>query len=91
MTADVAAAPPGFDLRDVIDGAALREQMQLHWTERDQRQFDFLIQMVASVNRLLPAPVSRFPFNACLQDLRLRMIRDRLIQLGRTVTPRSVR
>lgn len=67
-----------------------REQMQLHWTERDQRQFDFLIQVVASVNRLLPAPVSRFPFNACLQDLRLQMMRDRFIQLGLTVTPRSV-
>jgi len=58
-----------------------REQMQLHWTERDQRQFDFLIRVVASVNRLLPAPVSRFPFNACLQDLRVQMLRDRLMQL----------
>ena len=117
MTVDVAAAPPDFDLRDVIDGAALLAstanavmqlarpavgygvlestvesgQMQLHWTEHDQRQFDFLIQVIASVNRLLPAPVSRFPFNACLQDLRLRMMGDRLIQLGLTVTPRSVR
>ncbi len=68
-----------------------REQMQLPWTERDQRQFDLLIQMVASVNRLLPAPVSRFPFNASLQELRLQMIRNRLMPLGRTVIPRSVR
>ena len=68
-----------------------REQMQLPWTERDQRQFDLLIQMVASVNRLLPAPVSRFPFNASLQELRLQMIRNRLTPLERTVIPRSVR
>ncbi len=68
-----------------------REQMQLPWTERDQRQFDLLIQMVASVNRLLPAPVSRFPFNASLQELRLQMIRNRLVKLGRTVIPPSVR
>ena len=49
-----------------------REQMQLGWTERDQQVFTLLIGMVAAVNRLLPAPVTRFPFNACLHDLRLR-------------------
>ena len=38
-----------------------REQMQLPWTERDQRQFDLLIRMVASVYRLLPAPVGAVP------------------------------
>ena len=64
-----------------------REQMQLPWTERDQRQFDLLIQLIASVNRLLPAPVAQFPFNASLQELRLRMFRDRLEELGRTVVP----
>ncbi len=61
----------------------VREQMQLDWTERDQRQFDLLIEMIASVNRLLPAPVTRFPFNACLHELRLRRMRNRLTQLGR--------
>jgi uncharacterized protein (DUF2236 family) len=55
-----------------------REQLQLPWTERDQRQFDLLIQLVASVNRLVPAPVSRFPFNVSLHELRLQMMRDRL-------------
>ena len=65
--------------------------MQLPWTQRDQRHFDFLIAVVASVNRLLPAPVSRFPFNAGLQDLRLQMMRDRLMQVRLGVTPRSVR
>jgi uncharacterized protein (DUF2236 family) len=49
-----------------------REQLQVRWTERDQRAFAFFIEMVAVVNRALPGPVSRFPFNACLQDLRLR-------------------
>jgi uncharacterized protein (DUF2236 family) len=57
---------------------AFREQMRLNWTEGDQRQFDLLIGIVASVYRLLPAPVARFPFNASLQELRLRMMRDRL-------------
>jgi hypothetical protein len=28
--------------------------------------------MIVLVNGLLPGPVSRFPFNACLQDLRIR-------------------
>ena len=56
-----------------------REQMQLPWTERDQELFDFLIELVAAVNRLLPAPVSRFPFNASLHELRLQMIRNRLL------------
>ena len=49
-----------------------REQMQVRWTEHDQHAFAFLVGMVALVNRLLPGPVSRFPFNACLQDLRIR-------------------
>jgi len=44
-----------------------------------------------SVNRLLPAPVARFPFNASLQGLRLRMMRNRLMQLRPTATPRPVR
>jgi uncharacterized protein (DUF2236 family) len=51
-----------------------REQMRLPWSERDQRTFGFLTRTIASANRLLPAPVSRFPFNACLQELRLRIL-----------------
>jgi uncharacterized protein (DUF2236 family) len=54
-----------------------REHMQLAWTESEQRQFGFLMRMIASVNRLLPPPVSRFPFNACLQDLRVRIMWNR--------------
>ncbi len=49
-----------------------REQMQLRWTERDQLAFALVIHLVAAVSRLLPAPVSRFPFNACLAHFRLR-------------------
>jgi uncharacterized protein (DUF2236 family) len=64
-----------------------REQMRLPWTERDQELFDFLIQLVAAANRLLPAPLSRFPFNASLHELRLQMIRNRLISLGRGERP----
>ena len=54
------------------DRAAFREQMRLGWTERDQQAFALLIRTLATASRLLPAPVSRFPFNACLADLRLR-------------------
>jgi uncharacterized protein (DUF2236 family) len=46
----------------------------LTWTERDQRVFAALIGLVAVVNRLLPSPISRFPFNTCLQDLRIRRL-----------------
>jgi uncharacterized protein (DUF2236 family) len=49
-----------------------REQMQVCWTDRDQHAFTFLVGMIALVNRLLPGPVSRFPFNFYLQDLRIR-------------------
>lgn len=49
-----------------------REQMRLPWTERDQRAFALLIGLVAAAGRVLPGPVTRFPFNACLADFRLR-------------------
>jgi uncharacterized protein (DUF2236 family) len=49
-----------------------REQMQLPWTERDQRDFEAVMRTVTAVNRLLPGPVRRFPFNAFLCDLRVR-------------------
>jgi uncharacterized protein (DUF2236 family) len=57
--------------------APFRDQMQLRWTEADQRKFRILMGTIASVNRLLPPPVSRFPFNACLQDLRVRILWNR--------------
>jgi uncharacterized protein (DUF2236 family) len=60
-----------------VPSPPFREHMQLAWTESEQRQFGFLMRMIASVNRLLPPPVSRFPFNACLQDLRVRIMWNR--------------
>jgi uncharacterized protein (DUF2236 family) len=50
-----------------------RDQLHATWTERDQRRFAVLMRAVAVVNRRLPEPVAEFPFNACLQDLRVRM------------------
>jgi uncharacterized protein (DUF2236 family) len=55
-----------------------REQMQVRWTERDQRMFALLMHVIASANRLLPSPVSEFPFNACLQELRMRLMWHRM-------------
>ena len=49
-----------------------RDQMRLPWTDRDQRQFDALLRLVARLDRLLPAPARRFPFNACLMSWRCR-------------------
>jgi uncharacterized protein (DUF2236 family) len=51
--------------------------MQLPWTARDQRRFERLMRMAASASRILPPAASRFPFNACLLDLRLRMTWNR--------------
>jgi uncharacterized protein (DUF2236 family) len=45
-----------------------RDQMQLPWTERDQRQFESLMRMIATVNRRLPSPIRRSPFNACCKS-----------------------
>jgi uncharacterized protein (DUF2236 family) len=53
---------------------AFRTQMQVTWTDRDQWLFAVFIRLVALVYRLLPGPLSRFPFNACLQDLRMRRL-----------------
>jgi hypothetical protein len=52
--------------------------VQVRWTERDQHAVAFFVGTVALVNRHLPGPVSRFPFNVCLQELRLRRFVSRL-------------
>ena len=49
-----------------------RAQMGLPWSGRDQRDFEAVMRTIAAANRLLPGPVRRFPFNACLYDLRAR-------------------
>ncbi len=56
-----------------------RAEMEMTWTERDKRLFAVLIALVAVTNRVLPGPVTRFPFNACLVDLRVR----RLLRMAR--------
>jgi uncharacterized protein (DUF2236 family) len=70
--ASVAFGPVNRFLTAGFLAPPFREQMRLGWTERDQQAFALLIRTLATVSRLLPAPVSRFPFNACLADLRLR-------------------
>lgn len=51
-----------------------RAEMRLSWTDRDQRLFAAVMSLVAAVNWVLPGPVARFPFNACLHDLRVRRL-----------------
>lgn len=53
--------------------APFRELMGLPWDERDQRAFAALMRVIASVNRVLPAPARQFPFNACLVALKARI------------------
>lgn len=49
-----------------------RDQMELTWTGRDQRCFDAVLRAVAMINRVMPGPARRFPFNACLLTWRYR-------------------
>lgn len=49
-----------------------RDQMQLPWSEADQRRFDRVIRVVAAVSGRLPGPLRRFPLNYFLWDFRLR-------------------
>jgi uncharacterized protein (DUF2236 family) len=49
-----------------------RDQMELPWTDRNQRQFEAVLRAVAMINRMMPAPARRFPFNACLVSWRCR-------------------
>jgi uncharacterized protein (DUF2236 family) len=59
-----------------------RDQMDLTWTDREQRQFEAVLRAVGLINRMMPGPARRFPFNACLVSWRCR----RLIS---NVTPRG--
>jgi uncharacterized protein (DUF2236 family) len=49
-----------------------RDQMDLDWTDRNQRQFEAVLWAVATVNRMMPPPARRFPFNVCLMGFRCR-------------------
>ncbi|MBF6174477.1 oxygenase MpaB family protein [Nocardia blacklockiae] len=50
----------------------LREQLDLRWSERDDRRLARLLRSVGAVEARMPAPVKVFPVNAFLLDLRLR-------------------
>jgi uncharacterized protein (DUF2236 family) len=54
-----------------------REEMRLTWSARQQRRWSRLMGAVARLVQLLPGPVRRFPYNACLLDMRVR------VRLGR--------
>ncbi len=51
-----------------------RDQMGLTWTGREQWQFEAVLRAVAMINRLMPGPARRFPFNACLVSWRCRRL-----------------
>ncbi|MBA0124374.1 DUF2236 domain-containing protein [Haloechinothrix sp. YIM 98757] len=50
-----------------------REEMGLTWTPRQQRRFDRLMSVIATVVKRLPRPLRQFPYNLCLADLRRRI------------------
>ena len=54
-----------------------RAEMGLSWTERDEQRFSQLMRRIGAVQRRLPGPIRRFPFNWFLWDLRLRLRFDR--------------
>jgi uncharacterized protein (DUF2236 family) len=54
-----------------------RDEMRLPWDAAEQRRFDQLMAVLATVNSLLPKVVREFPFNLTLWDL------DRRIRTGR--------
>lgn len=51
---------------------AIREQLQLEWSERHQRRFDAFIAIAAPLTRVLPRPIRELPFNLYLWDTRRR-------------------
>ena len=50
-----------------------REEMQLAWSEHDQRRFERMMRTVGAVLSRLPAPVRHFPYNLYLWDMRVRI------------------
>ena len=52
-----------------------RAELGLPWNHRHQRAFDAMMQTWAAVDRHLPGPVRRLPFNAYLWDTRRRIRR----------------
>ncbi len=54
---------------------ACREQMRYGWRPADQRRFDAAMGVLFALDRLLPGPLRRFPFNVLLRDCRRRAAR----------------
>lgn len=54
-----------------------RDEMGISWSDGEERRFNELLRVVAGLNRVLPAVLRRFPFNACLLDMRIRIILGR--------------
>ncbi|WP_327109978.1 oxygenase MpaB family protein [Nocardia sp. NBC_01730] len=52
----------------------LRDQMDLTWTERDDRALDRILRVLGTAETRLPRPVRLFPFNAYLLDMRVRRL-----------------
>jgi uncharacterized protein (DUF2236 family) len=46
-----------------------RDEMRLPWDDKRQKRFNQLMGLVKVVNRVLPGPLRRFPFNWMLMDL----------------------
>lgn len=51
----------------------LRAEMELPWSPADQARFERLLRRIGAVQRRLPGPIRRFPFNWFIWDLRLRI------------------
>ncbi len=49
-----------------------RDEMHFDWNAAQQRRFDRVLAGLGRVNRILPAPARKFPFNAYLADFRRR-------------------
>ncbi|SHW68541.1 FadD27 [Mycobacteroides abscessus subsp. abscessus] len=50
-----------------------RDEMRLPWDAKRQKRFNSLMKLVKAVNRVLPGPLRRFPFNWMLRDLDWRL------------------
>ena len=50
-----------------------REEMELAWSDRDQRRFERMMRTIGAVAWRLPGPVRHFPFNVYLWDMRVRI------------------
>ncbi|MHA4848092.1 MULTISPECIES: oxygenase MpaB family protein [unclassified Rhodococcus (in: high G+C Gram-positive bacteria)] len=50
-----------------------RDEMQLTWSEKDQRRFDRILRTIGAVSRRLPNALRELPYNLLMRDLRWRI------------------